>query len=117
MTDQEMRIAIAKACGKCFGSMFIESVGGDLCAKCHKDRNDPIHHHPDYPNDLNAMHEAEKTLTTKEQQELYCYLLSIRCQVREELNTLPKLSPFEFVSSESYQRAKAFLRTIGKLKE
>lgn len=57
---------------------------------------------PDYLNDLNAMHDAEKVLTD-EQWDLYCGYLggSLR----------------SCASATASQRAEAFLRTIGKWEE
>ena len=56
MTNEEMRIKIAEACGwqpDKRGLGWLSSHG------CY----DPL---PDYLNDLNAMHEAEKVLTNKQ---------------------------------------------------
>lgn len=58
---------------------------------------------PDYLNDLNAMHEAEKTLTDK-QYELFTLHLGPLTSQRKR----------EYISSTASQRAEAFLKTIGK---
>jgi hypothetical protein len=63
---------------------------------------------PNYLNDLNAMHEAEKVLT---QAQDYDY----------RTVTLPKVckdgSGMIALTATAAQRAEAFLRTIGKWKE
>ena len=60
---------------------------------------------PNYPFDLNAMHEAEKVLTS-EQVTSYVYLL-------ESMNDRWSTPAFATAS----QRAEAFLRTINKWEE
>ena len=64
MSPQAQRIAIAKACGKepWWRCPLHSEVNGPECPWCNNvvTREDC----PDYPNDLNAMHEAEKTLIT-----------------------------------------------------
>lgn len=61
-----------------------------------------VWHLPDYLNDLNAMHEAEKTLTS----------------LVDQLTYLNKLSPIQsrwtLATANASQRAEAFLKTIGK---
>lgn len=65
---------------------------------------------PDYCNDLNAMHEAEKTLTPKnwnnfsENWWIYCKLLRVN-------------DADEAIHATARQRAEAFLRTLGKWEE
>ena len=94
MTDQQQRIAIAEACGwHCnqfglWGIDFADGVSGSP---------------PDYCNDLNAMHEAEKVLTAE--------------QRRSYVNCIFNLPVSECESNTfatAAQRAKAFLRAIGK---
>ena len=94
MTDQQQRIAIAEACGwHCnqfglWGIDFADGVSGSP---------------PDYLNDLNAMHEAEKVLTAE--------------QRRSYVNCIFNLPVSECESNTfatAAQRAKAFLRAIGK---
>jgi hypothetical protein len=60
---------------------------------------------PDYLNDLNAMHEAEKALTS-EQLEVYCNILH-----------KPNHGVYWAIHATASQRAEAFLRTIGKWEE
>lgn len=64
---------------------------------------------PDYLNDLNAMHEAEKTLT-KEQQRSFALILQGR-----QMGGMDYLAQdFRAIHATAAQRAEAFLRTIGK---
>ena len=65
---------------------------------------------PDYLEDLNAMHEAEKTLTKKQ---LQTYLDILADAPRESMYQTWSTSVF----ATAAQRAEAFLRTIGKWKE
>ena len=91
MTPEQQRIAIAEACGIVYknpwGSVFKTPKG--VFIEC-----------PDYCNDLNEMHEAEKILTTKDLWESYKNHMLI-------FMTEP-------VCATAAQRAEAFLRTVGK---
>ena len=76
---------------------------------------------PDYLNDLNAMHEAEKVLNEKQ---LYCYGNKLDDLTRrEEVMEMsyvngPKAGMYpELFRATAAQRAEAFLRTIGKWEE
>ncbi len=93
MTPDEQRIAIGAACG-----LTRESLGPDW---------DKL---PDYPNDLNAMHEAEKTLSENE-----------RCKYADHLlgNGAGEdgLDLFDAVHRTAAQRAEAFLRMKGLWRE
>lgn len=107
MTPEQQRIAIAEYCG-----WKDETYNFSAWFKYDKDNFEPIAESsspPDYLNDLNAMHEAEKVLN-KELFEVYytnlctssnCLTLGVRA----------------FTSATSQQRAEAFLRTIGKWKD
>jgi hypothetical protein len=115
MTKEQINIAIAKACGWTFINQVDKRPHG-LPPDGKKDRyTSPL---PDYCNDLNAMHEAEKVLT-KEQ--LYNYGNKL------DRITLPKtkmemcyiespeagMYPDLFCATAA-QRAEAFLKTIKK---
>lgn len=105
MIPEAQRIAIAKACGwKIWasyddGSIFYDSPenysGGNILAR-YPDL-DGSNKLPDYLNDLNAMHEAEKKLTTDE---LWDY-----CDLLDGLNG-------GHIATAA-QRAEAFLRTLN----
>jgi len=90
MTQEEQRVAIAEACGWKTGYRDPEAW----------------HPLPDYLNDLNAMHEAEKMLVSL-QWVSYSRRLQTLC---DESVTWP-------IHATASQRAEAFLRTIGKWKE
>ena len=65
---------------------------------------------PDYLNDLNAMHEAEKTLSQKDKRE-YAY------QLNGGYYTSGLDDTFDIVHATAAQRAEAYLRTICKWEE
>ena len=66
---------------------------------------------PDYLNDLNAMHEAEKGLTSTEQQNrYYAEVASITWGCEE---TGDRQVVFNQLTATATQRAEAFLRTLG----
>jgi hypothetical protein len=103
MTPEAQRIAIAEACGKVYHKPTEEE----------KKRGSYYQYEPDYLNDLNAMHEAEKVLTRSQLEHYFdnltnCVFLS---QSRGERKTT-----WTFMSTAA-QRAEAFLRTLGKWKE
>jgi hypothetical protein len=98
MNNEQINAAIAKACGWSeiiehpeFGLMGVNS-------KTHGCRTGI----EDYCNDLNAMHQAEETLSDGE-------LWTMKYN-------LPSQGGLEFRSTAS-QRAEAFLRTLGKWEE
>jgi hypothetical protein len=65
--------------------------------------------YPNYYNDLNAMHEAERVLTTQQ-----CCRYESMLQAHAHKDA--KFTGFSFHAT-SQQRAEAFLRTVGKWKE
>jgi hypothetical protein len=95
MTNEQINIAIAKACG--WGNDDIER-GYTLCQF-----SEIV---PDYCNDLNAMHEAEKIFDNA----LYCRYI-------DELCTQAIKGKNSMYLATAAQRAEAFLKTIGKWKE
>lgn len=66
---------------------------------------------PDYPNDLNAMHDVEKTLTIK-------HYAAYEMALCKEVDESGKDSDIwhHVLCSTAEQRAKAFLKTIDKWK-
>ena len=96
MKPEEQRIAIAEACG---WISFKNGTDGfaprDRKINILCDIYDPL---PDYLNDLNAMHEAEKVLNS-EHWDNYCAILD-------------KLDG-PSISATAAQRAEAFLRTLN----
>ena len=91
MSPEAQRIAIAESVG-------IHLHDGDHAPSNYVFDNDL----PDYLNDLNAMHEVEKTLTNLVDQLTYLYKLS------------PVKSEWTLATATARQRASAYLRTIGK---
>jgi hypothetical protein len=110
MKPEQQRIAIAEACGwtqiescTCCDGV---SRGYQPTPGAHKK------HLPDYLNDLNAMHEAEKVLTYEQAEEFVEQLY-----LADQKNNLAENPPpwrFNVASATAAQRAEAFLRTIGK---
>ena len=86
MTPQQQRIAIAEACGTMQWSYALPTkcIGASV---------------PDYLNDLNAMHEAEKVLDYNELREM-----------EDSVSFQFAVYPFHATAA---QRAEAFLRTLG----
>ena len=104
MTPTEQNIAIAEACGLTnVKPVVVQNVahqGDDRTVGISSDSG----WIPDYLSDLNAMHEAEKTLT-KEQRRKYVRTLF------QTTNT-----DWDSHCATAAQRAEAFLRTLGKWK-
>jgi hypothetical protein len=101
MTDQQQRIAIAEACG--WTEISERCMWGLPKGAFDTGKEDCLKHLPDYLNDLNAMHEAEKVLAAE--------------QRRSYVNCIYNLPVSECESNTfatAAQRAKAFLRAIGK---
>lgn len=103
MTPEAQRIAIAEACGWTV-------INGYLCHVTPDKNNEPviatIAPLPDYLNDLNDMHEAEKVLLNLDavqyHWETYSNILANR------------MGCMDIFHATAAQRAKAFLKTIGK---
>jgi len=120
MTPEQQRVAIAEACGwtatvdddqfwratRADGSMT-----SDLWCSMSSVWNVGI---PDYLNDLNAMHEAEKVLTEEQDLE-YSEALEQVVEGRFVTNNAEDMRRLR--SATAAQRAEAFLRTIGKWEE
>ena len=113
MNPEQQRIAIAEACGwtevepcTCCDKV---SRGYEPTPGAHKK------HLPDYLNDLNAMHEAEKVLKHEQQID---YSRHIGKMVTSHLPaSRAAWMDFRLINATAAQRAEAFLRTIGKWKE
>lgn len=103
MSPKAQRVAIAETCGWTqvtasgpYGVLIgLHATAGDCRIL-------------DYLNDLNAMHEAEKVLSTAEQQSAFKgYLCSA-------IHSLCGTGDFSYIHATAVQRAEAFLRTVGK---
>ena len=99
MTPEQQRIAIAEACG-----WTVHPKNKWVVIPPNSPHSvQPLYTLPDYLNDLNAMHEAEKVLKG-----------GMRSKYDAEL-TLICSRDYNFIwESTASQRAEAFLRTIGK---
>ena len=119
MTPEAQRIAIAEACGL---EVLTKPNPDDPAAwnrgcftpSAAKERRKNwvnsavVKIIPDYLNDLNAMHDAEKVLT-EDQREQYLNSLYKVCNPDSMLNDAWNLN-----CATAAQRAEAFLHTIGK---
>lgn len=100
MTDEQIKIAIAKACG---WVVFATTRPTDL---------------PDYANDLNAMHEAEHRLCKLEfGWRTYADALEDVVGVNGCWAIMNEADKRLVLQATARQRAEAFLRTIRKCKE
>lgn len=105
MTPEEQRLAIARACGwriyKSNGITYYERPGGNVYnhALCVEDL-------PDYLNDLNAIHEAEKILMTDPN-------LMNKYQNYELVKFVSSTNSNWLCRATAAQRAEAFLKTLG----
>ena len=100
MTDAQINQAIAEACGIVGKSGEIYKTPDGWVGNC-----------PQFCTDLNAMAEAEKTLTKEQVREYQCYMYDMACEVSA---TQGKWMPY---SATSRYRAEAFLRALGKWEE
>jgi hypothetical protein len=101
MKPELQRIRIAKACG--FDESHWLELGGGIVFGTSGSL-------PDYPNDLNAMHEAEKTLDDDLDLD-YSENLEIATGARWGANNSYDMSKYRSATAE--QRAEAFLRTLN----
>ena len=121
MNPEQQRIAIAEACGWSHKALCNETYWWhDENNKSLPLSDDGMRVCPDYLNDLNAMHEAEKVLWNfGDAMEFTNQLVGIVCSARgfrwdkgTQDDHLMCLS-----HATASQRAEAFLRTIGKWEE
>ena len=94
MTNEQINIAIAEHCGWRVERLSTGEPHGKPIGE-----QGPFRELPDYCNDLNAMHEAEKVLTAD--------------QWYEYDSKMPLRDP-QKIHATARQRAEAFLRTLGK---
>jgi len=98
MSPEAQRIKIAEACGWTFITSDPKYPHGLPPKGKHDTYTSPL---PDYLNDLNAMHEAEKVLSYEQFDEYYVQI------------SMRMVRPFHATAA---QRCEAFLRTINKWK-
>jgi len=102
MTDEQINIAVAEVCG------FLRPrySNGVLVAYAHTSPDGGFFGTtgvPDYINDLNAMHEAEKIFDHA----LYCRYINELCDITIKGNN-------SMYMATARQRAEAFLKTLNK---
>jgi hypothetical protein len=108
MSPEQQRIAIAEACGKTV--VTYEGLRDQLYWR----ENDTVLKLPDYLNDLNAMHEAEKTLAPSSEFSLSTYMFELT-KLTIPAGTLRRGLVREYIfHATAAQRAEAFLRANGK---
>jgi hypothetical protein len=103
MTNEQINVAIAQACGWTILKKPLSGFGFAAYAK--EPNGDPSPGIPDYCADLNAMHEAEKVLTIIEQGHYWDHLKDLTDEGFDQLHATAR------------HRAEAFLRTVGKWEE
>lgn len=99
MTPEAQRIAIATACGWTWKPELFGIIQGPHHPSGARDV-------PDYPNSLDAMHEAEKVLDVHQRMS-YLFTLVEICSGKGSGNG-------EAAFATAPQRCEAFLRTIGR---
>ena len=107
MSPELQRIAIAEACG---WRLCNSDILPDKWWKLGR-LGVPLKELPDYLNDLNAMHEAEKLLTTIEQQNKYYSEIAEITWGNEE--TGDRQVVFNQLCASASQRAEALLKTLN----
>lgn len=118
MNEKEIRIAIAEACGYVYvaPTTNVNEFAARICWE---------NGLPDYPNDLNACHEMEKTLNPV-QWNLYTSVLEHVTRKPESAifkdGTWMDINPSRLIDAllvhaTARQRCEAFLKTIGKWKD
>lgn len=127
MTEEQINIAIAEACGwSCIKERTEEHVDLDSRTVTHitgisgyPKGWDSLNYLPDYVNDLNAMHEAERSNEMHFDQRWAETIVEIAH--RESVMNLDRTDGWDWIlivaRLKPAQRAEAFLRTIGKWEE
>ncbi len=106
MSPEAQRIAIAEACGWTYHEPTSEMGGVEMWWKGAENSVWNPWAFPDYLNDLNAMHEAEKVLNLEQ---FWRYADWLKDNARGL-----GLGVDEYITATAAQRAEAFLKTIGK---
>ncbi len=100
MTDEQINVAIAEACG--WKKPARKTVLNEKGYFVTQHAQPP----PNYCNDLNAMHEAENTLT-----DANMFVMA------HHIERLVSAKGQHYFHATARQRAEAFLRTLGKWEE
>jgi hypothetical protein len=112
MNIKKQRIKIAEFCGwwTDFPPQYLRMIppGGD-----DKSWTTP----PDYLNDLNEIHEAEKTLVGYDKNQMLEYLCILLNKENKDNPSWIGPTGFDYMHATAAQRSEALLRTIGKWEE
>jgi len=112
MTEQEMNVAIAEACGWRFEeSIAIRPDGWRMHSYINNPKGEFT---PNYTTDFNAMHEAVATLSFTQRR---LYRLELQRVVSSGLKEGVLVEMSECIDATARQRAEAFLRTVGRWTE
>lgn len=122
MNEEEQRVAIGEAIGwVCLGGCDDPDYAGWVEAgRPHPHGMQPL---PDFVHDLNAMAQAEKTLTPAQQDIFAAYLseivegLPIPTTGTRDFGATQVRCTTKIVFATAGQRAEAFLRTLSKWRE
>lgn len=115
MTEQQINVAIADIMGWTQiteHALLRESMGRSYTGK--HPQGGVIMDIPNYCGDLNAMADAEGTLTFTDRQTYYC---NVQRVMSSSLPDHRYLVMQECIRATARQRAEAFLRTVGRLVE
>jgi hypothetical protein len=114
MTNEQINVAIAEACGWNPPPEEIENIthGGGKFMPSEEWRKSHI---PNYCNDLNAMHEVEETLKGMNKAEFAVQLT--KSSGKDWPDGKVAAGSFAHIHATALQRAEAFLRTLGKWEE
>jgi len=107
MTDEQINKEIAEACGWVYAPEDLRDFPWQ------DEQGEVYTSYPNYCNDLNAMHEAEKILNSA-QRIIYADQICIIWTGRDDR---PVPMWFWITEATARQRAEAFLRTLGKWEE
>lgn len=125
MTEEEMNVAIAEACGWKITQISVNEPNDDVTiTPPGKDVNawrDAGLKIPNYCRDLNAMHEAYNANIQGEDdlEDSFTIWLGVIC-CGDPISNRPNLSDAQIAvvsNASARQRAEAFLRTVGKWQE
>lgn len=116
MNKDLQRQAIAEACGwkkeYAFVSQEFGTMGEEVQAWISPSGETSVCRIPDYLLDLNAMHEAEKTLTPKQSEEYVSIMDDVLGIPSAFYGTARRA--YLVMHANALQRSEAFLKTIGK---
>lgn len=123
MSPDKQRTAIAEACGWKRRPEFDYTANLDPLFPEHGELREmwgkasgelvPLHMLPNYPTDLNAMHEAEKVLKAMRPSGVGSMGHSVAWE-RYKNHLRATTGEWDCIDATAAQRAEAFLRTIGK---